>query len=75
MQVKPIEVIKKRFKNEWLLIRVTRFDRARTLPLAGYLLTHSKDLDEVYEALPKYKSLTLVTHSDNRLPKGYAAAF
>lgn len=73
--VQPIEEIKKRFKNEWLLIKVTRFDRLRTLPLTGRLLAHSKDCDEVYQEMGRHRGLTLVTHSENRLPKGYAAAF
>jgi hypothetical protein len=71
----PIEKIKKRFKNEWLLIQVTQLDRSRTLPLAGRLLAHSKDCDEIYQAMRRHRSLTLVTHSENRLPQGYAAAF
>jgi hypothetical protein len=75
MQAKPIETIKKRFKNEWLLIRVTKFDEARTLPLAGRLIAHSPDRDQIYKRMEREKSLALITHSENRLPKGYAAAF
>lgn len=75
MQIHPIEKIKKRHPNEWLLIRVNRFDRARTLPLTGWLVAHSKDRDEIYRQMPRHRGLTLITHSENRLPRGYAAAF
>ncbi len=71
--VKPISKLKGHFKDEWLLIRVIDFDKKRTLPLTGELLTHCKDRDALYALERKYKkkSLTLIMHSDERLPKGY----
>ena len=73
MDAQPIEKIMKRYKDQWLLIRVIRFDRKRTLPLTGRLLAHSKDRDEIYEEMGKHKGLKLVTHSNPQLPEGYAA--
>lgn len=76
MQTQPIDAIRKRFKNEWLLIRVIDFDRKRTLPLTGRLIAHSKDKEELYPLQRHYrKTLTYLTHTGERLPKGYAILF
>lgn len=72
MHPKPISKIRSRFKNEWLLIHVVDFDPRRTLPLTGELIAHSKNRDELYPIEQKYqKTLTLIMHSDERLPEGY----
>ena len=72
MHAQPISKIRNRFENEWLLIRVVDFDRRRTLPLTGELMAHSKIRDELYPIERKYpKTLTLIMHSDERLPAGY----
>ena len=72
MTTQAVSSIRKRFKNEWLLIRVVDFDRRRTLPLTGELIAHSKNRDELYPIEQKYqRTLTLIMHSDKRLPAGY----
>ena len=74
MQVEPIDRIRNRFKNEWLLIRVVDFDRKRTLALTGRLIAHSKVKEELYPIERKYrKSLTYITHTGERPP--YAILF
>ena len=75
MQEQPIGKIMKRFKDEWLLIRVMKFDRKRTLPLTGKLIAHSKDRFEIEQRDKKQKALTLTIFSGPPLPEGYAAAF
>lgn len=74
MKTEPIDKLRSRFRNEWLLIRVVDFDRKRTLPLSGEVVAHSKDLEELYPVSRKRKKdLILFMHSDERLPKGYGA--
>ncbi len=45
----PIEEIRKRFKDEWLLIRVTKHYR-NGLPVEGILLFHSPGKEVMNEA-------------------------
>jgi len=77
MKSQKIEAIKKRFRREWLLIAVDKFDEKTTTSIAGRLLAHSPHKDEVWAALKKVRrpKHPLVTYSENDLPKGYAAAF
>ncbi|MFN4180682.1 MAG: hypothetical protein ACK4I8_10245 [Armatimonadota bacterium] len=46
----PIEEIRKRHKDEWLLIKVTKHDR-NGMPLEGILLFHSPDRNALNEAV------------------------
>ena len=67
MHPRPINKIRNRFKNEWLLIRVIDFDRKRTLPITGELLAHSKNKEELYPIKHKHRrSLTYITHTGER---------
>lgn len=75
MKRELITTIRRRFRREWLLIAVDRFDRATTTPVEGRLLAHSASRDEIHEAMMRRKGLALVTFSDDRLPAGYAVAF
>jgi len=69
MREQPINKLRNRFKNEWLLIRVIDFDRKRTLPLTGELLAHSKDKEDLYPIERRYKKdLTYITHTGERPP-------
>ncbi|MCS7264670.1 MAG: hypothetical protein NZ805_07540 [Armatimonadetes bacterium] len=49
-KAEPIEQIRKRFSNEWLLIKVTKHDR-NGLPLEGILLFHSPDRKALNEKI------------------------
>lgn len=74
MKTEPIQKIRNRFRNQWLLIRVVDFDRKRTLPLTGRLIARRKNREELYPLERKYrKTLTLVTHTGERPP--YAVLF
>ncbi len=75
MKVEKIETIKKKFKNEWLLIEVTEIDKATTKCIKGKLVAHSPDRDKIYKKSISYKGLTLIDYSEDKLPKGYAIIF
>jgi hypothetical protein len=75
MKDQKIADIKKRFKNEWLLIEITDMDRATTTIRRGRLLAHSANRDEIYRKDMTNKKFTLIDYSENKMPKGYAAAF
>jgi len=72
----PIERIRQRYTDEWLLIAVDEFDELTTVPRRGRLLAHSKQRDAIYERLLRTKiKLPLVTYSEDSPPQGYAVAF
>ena len=75
MKSQPINQIRKRFRREWLLIAVDRMNPRTKVPMEGHLLAHSPHRDEIHTAMLRWKRLTLVTYSDDRLPAGYATAF
>ena len=79
LQAQLIEKIVRRHRDEWLLIRVTDFDRKRTLPVRGQLLAHSRERSEIYrkelQLREKHRWLTFTLFAGDPLPKGYAAVF
>ena len=75
MKKERIETIRKRYSNEWLLIGVDEMDEVTTTPICGHLLAHSKDRDEIYKKMMRYKIHTFVTCSEDKLRKGLAVAF
>ncbi len=75
MKMQKIEYIQRRHHNEWLLIGVDKVDESTSTPITGHLLAHSKDRDEIYKKMMKYKTHTFVTCSQDKLKKGLAVAF
>ena len=75
MKTLDIQKLRKKFHNEWLLVAVDKMDESTTTPLKGHLLAHSKDRDEIYQKMLRYKRGTYLTYSEDSLPKGYAVAF
>ena len=77
MKTQKIETIKKQFNREWLLIAVNKVDETTTIPISGKLIAHSPHRDEIYRKLLSLKRIhdILVEYSEDKLPKGYAAAF
>ncbi len=75
MKIERIPQIKKRFKDEWLLIKVTEFDKITSTSLKGRLLAHSPLREDIYKKARSFKGLTLIDYSEDRLPQGMAAAF
>jgi hypothetical protein len=72
----PIQMIRRRYRQEWLLIDVQKLDEATTTPTHGRLLAHSKDREDIYNRLLQTRvRLPLVTYSEDAPPKGYAVAF
>lgn len=77
MHSQKIEVIKKKYHREWLLVSVDKVDETTTTPVSGKLIAHSPHRDEIYRKLLSFKRRhnILVEYSEDKLPKGYAAAF
>ncbi len=75
MRSQQIEIIRKKFHREWLLIQIDKMDEQTTTPLTGRLIAHSPHRDEIYRLDSKYKCHTLTVYSEDEFPKGYAAAF
>lgn len=75
MKSERIENIRRRFHNQWLLIKVTEFDKATSTIIRGRLIAHSPNRDEIYKKDISYKGFTLIDYSEDKIPKGYAVAF
>jgi len=73
-QAMEIEKIKKKYKDEWLLIKITVADD-KDQPIEGEVLLHSKSRDEVYEAQKDLKDDLYITYSGELPKKGFAVAF
>lgn len=69
-----IEKIKEKYKNEWLLIKVTLADE-RDQPIEGKVLLHSKSRDEIFECQKGFKDDLYITYSGELPKKGFAVAF
>jgi hypothetical protein len=69
-----IEKIKKKYRDEWLLIKITVADE-KDQPIEGEVLLHSKSRDEVYEAQKDLKGDLYITYSGELPKKGFAVAF
>jgi hypothetical protein len=69
MEPESIEAIRKRFKDEWLLIKVTKTDELDQ-PTEGTLLSHSPDRDEIWRSFRESSGDLLVEFSGPVAPKG-----
>lgn len=69
-----IEELKRKYKDEWLLIRITITDE-QDRPLEGEVLLHSKNRDEIYEAQKDLRDDLYITYSGELPKKGFAVAF
>lgn len=70
-----IEEIKKRYKEEWVLVEVLEEDELGQ-PTEVELIAHSKARDEVYDALKETKMKYTCQFYTGEIPKkGYAVAF
>ena len=74
-QSQPIEKLRRRFSDEWLLVQVDQFDPQTTTPLTGRLLAHSKLRDTLEQEVTRRKGLIYLVYGSDTLPQGYAAAF
>ena len=69
-----IEQIKKKYKDEWLLIRVEKTNELNQ-PIEGTLIAHSKSRDEIYEKMKKVQGHTYTVYAGEIPTEGYAVAF
>jgi len=70
MKPEKVENIKKRIKDEWLLIDVTKVNKYNQ-SLEGRLLAHTKDRDEIWQRFSEHKGDLLVMFSGELIPKGW----
>lgn len=75
MKAVNIESLRKKYRNEWLLIAVDTINERATLPLSGWLLAHSPRCKDIDRKSLKYKKPAVIVYSEDKFPKGYAAAF
>lgn len=70
-----IDEIKKKFKDEWVLVEVVERDQMNR-PTKGRVLAHSRNRDDTYEAMSRTKVKHLYHFYTGEIPqKGYAVAF
>ena len=69
-----IEDVKRTYKNEWVLVEVLEEDELNR-PTRVRLITHSKNRDEIYEALERNKGYIFQFYTGEIPKKGYAVAF
>ncbi len=70
-----IEEIKRQFKDEWVLIEVTKADKNGS-PVEGKLIAHSRNRDDTYDSMKKTLAKNLAHFYTGEIPKkGYAVAF
>ena len=72
MKPEKIEEIRKKIKDEWLLIDVTKVDKYNQ-PLEGQLLAHTKDRDEIWQRFRENKGDLLVEFSGEPIEEGTVA--
>ena len=63
-----IEEIKKRYKDEWVLVEVLAEDELRE-PVEVELIAHSKSRDDTYEAMRKTKAKDIAHFYTGAIPK------
>lgn len=74
MKSRKIDDIRKRFKNEWLLIAVDAVDPKTHQPAKGHLLAHGARRQDIHEISKKYDDLAYIVYSED-WPEDLAACF
>ena len=77
-KVMKIATIRKTFVDEWIAAEVTKVDKA-DVPLAGEVITHSPDKQEVYQAVKAYlarcpTARTFIFFTEDPTPEGVGVA-
>jgi hypothetical protein len=72
-----IAAIRAAFAEEWVAVEVLRVDKS-DVPLAGQVITHSPDKQEVYQAVKAYleqrpTARTYIFFTGNPIPEGLGA--
>ena len=74
MKIEKIADIRKRFKNEWLLIAVDEVDSKTHEPAKGHLLAHGARRQDIHKMSKKYDDVAYVVYSED-WPDDLAACF
>ena len=69
-----IELLKKQFPDQWLLIRVVTVNELDE-PTEGEVILHSKNRDDIYESQKNIKGDLYLIYSGELPKKGFAVAF
>ena len=77
-KVMKIAAIRETFVDEWVAAEVTKVDKA-DVPLAGEVITHSPDKQEVYQAVKAYlaqrpTARTYIFFTGAPIPEGLGVA-
>ena len=77
-KVMKIATIRETFVDEWVAAEVTKVDKA-DVPLAGEVITHSPDKQEVYRAVKAYlvqypTARTFIFFAGEPIPEGVGVA-
>jgi len=72
MKPEKIEAIRRKIKDEWLLIEVTKVDKVNQA-VEGCLLAHTEDRDEIWQRFRKHDGDLLVIFSGEPIPEGTVA--
>jgi hypothetical protein len=77
-KVMKIATIRETFVDEWVAAEVTKVDKA-DVPLAGQVITHSPDKQEVYKAVKAYlvqypTARTFIFFTGEPIPEGVGVA-
>jgi len=77
-KVMKIAAIREAFADEWVATEVHKVDKA-DVPLAGQVITHSPDKQEVYQAVKAYlaqcpTARTYIFFTGNPIPEGVGVA-
>src|SRR5215471_18312401 len=78
-KIMKISAIREASADEWVAAEVLRVDKA-DVPLAGEVIIHSPDKQEVYRAVQAYlaqrpTARTYIFFTGNPIPEGLAVAF
>lgn len=74
METEQIENIRKKFRNEWLLIAVDETDSATHEPINGHLLAHGQNRKDVHDMSTQFDGVAYIVYSDD-WPDDLAACF
>ena len=77
-KILKIGAIREAFTDEWVAAEVLRVDKA-DVPLAGQVITHSPDKQEVYKAVKAYlrqypKARMFIFFAGDPIPEGVGVA-
>jgi len=71
-----ISEVKKKYRNQWILARVTKEKPGTHEVVEVQMIAHSPSRDKTYEALGKTRARHITHFYNGRIPKkGYAVAF